>query len=113
MRPNVIENFLPPMSRRTELAMVILLLGLAAMVLVPDRDPIPTPSEQLHAAAIHGDADAAELALHQGAAIDTRDNIGMTPLIEAARAGHLEICKRLVRNGANVNAVAPVYGTAV
>jgi ankyrin repeat protein len=113
MRANFIEYLLPPMSRQTKSAMAILALGLAAMALVPYSDPIPTSAEQLHAAAIHGDMELAERALHQGAAADTRDNVGMTPLIEAARAGHLEICKRLLRNGANINAITPVYGTAL
>ena len=67
----VIEFIFPPMSRRTQLALIMLGFGLPAMVLVPDCEPILTPAESLHAAAIHGDAGAAELALHQGAAVDT------------------------------------------
>lgn len=42
--------------------------------------------------------------LKQGIAVDSRNGSDLTPLMIAARAGHLDVVKLLVANGADVNA---------
>lgn len=50
----------------------------------------------LHAAALHGHGDSADLLVAAGADTDARDSHGVTPLMEAARAGANRVLARLV-----------------
>lgn len=43
--------------------------------------------------------------LRKGTSADIEDSAGYTALHYAARGGHVEVCKTLLKNGANVNAV--------
>lgn len=59
---------------------------------------------QLQQAAREGKTDKVKELLLKGAAVNKRDDHGLTPLMYAAWSGHGEIVKVLVGNGANVNA---------
>jgi ankyrin repeat protein len=61
----------------------------------------PTASAALLAAATTGDADAAAIALRQGADLETRDGNGRTPLILAATHDRLDVARLLVALGAD------------
>lgn len=61
-------------------------------------------------AAQHGEIDRIERLLRKGVPVDARDNSGYTALHYAARNGHLPVCKLLVRNRADVNAVTKAGG---
>lgn len=54
-------------------------------------------------AAQYGELEKVGKLLHRG--VDVRDRSGYTALHYAARNGHVEVCKLLLRNGADVNAV--------
>jgi len=63
-----------------------------------------TPTEQLHAAARSGDVAEVTRLLDSGVNVDARDDLGSTPLLEAAWEGHGEVVRVLLAHGANVNA---------
>lgn len=50
----------------------------------------------LHAAALHGHGDSADALIAAGAQVNARDSHGVTPLMEAARAGANRVLARLV-----------------
>ncbi|KAF2903563.1 hypothetical protein ILUMI_02636 [Ignelater luminosus] len=50
-----------------------------------------------------GDTKKVEKLLSQGTNVDQRDSAGYTALHYAARNGHLDVCKVLLRNGADIN----------
>src|SRR5690606_21603012 len=50
----------------------------------------------LHAAALHGHGDCADVLVAAGAQVNARDSHGVTPLMEAARAGANRVLSRLV-----------------
>jgi uncharacterized protein len=58
-------------------------------------------SAALSAAATSGDADAAAIALRQGADLETRDGNGRTPLILAVTHDRIEVARLLVALGAD------------
>ncbi|KAJ8664786.1 hypothetical protein QAD02_006448 [Eretmocerus hayati] len=58
---------------------------------------------QLHVACIKGNVSQVERLLEDKHPTWVRDNCGWTPLHEAANHGHVEICRLLLRAGANVN----------
>src|SRR5690242_15430998 len=58
---------------------------------------------QLLAAARAGDADSVERLLHAGASVKTRNRLGSTPLLEAAREGHPAVVHVLLAADADVN----------
>ena len=55
----------------------------------------------LHLAAGRGDLAVVELLLVAGAAVNRWSHDGITPLMEAAFGGHLEVAKTLLASGAN------------
>ena len=55
-------------------------------------------------AAQNGDVADVRRHLRWDATADQRDAVGMTPLMRAAGAGHLDVARLLVKNGADVNA---------
>jgi len=55
-------------------------------------------------AAASGEADAAAVALRNGARIEARDAAGRTPLLLAAAGGHVEVARLLVNLGADPDA---------
>lgn len=60
-------------------------------------------------AAQYGDLDRVKKLLSCcGSDADKRDTAGYTALHYAARNGHLNVCKFLIENGANINAVTRV-----
>lgn len=67
----------------------------------------------LHAAAIRGNARAAEALLEAGADVNLRDSGGRTPLHVAATWGHADLMRRLLRSGADANATAEGRQTAL
>lgn len=50
-----------------------------------------------------GDVKKVEKLLSQGTNVDQRDSAGYTALHYAARNGHLDVCKVLLRNDADIN----------
>jgi GA-binding protein transcription factor beta len=52
-------------------------------------------------AAAHNNLELVKLILAKGVKIDARDSVKMTPLHWAAEAGHLDMVKFLVANGAD------------
>jgi ankyrin repeat protein len=60
--------------------------------------------EQLHAAAGDGDLESVKRLLHQGADPNAFDDLGWTPLIHAAKRGHLDVVTCLLAAGAAVDA---------
>jgi ankyrin repeat protein len=72
----------------------------------------------LNAAVLKGDLAAVRASLKAREDIEQRYPAsgtfqdGHTPLLIAARDGHTEIVSELIRHGANVNAVEPVFGAA-
>ena len=61
----------------------------------------PTASAALLAAATNGSADAATIALRQGASLETKDGDGRTPLILASTHDRVEVARLLVALGAD------------
>ena len=64
--------------------------------------PKPDPADLL-VAVREDDVDAVKRLLQQGADINATDDTGNTPLINAARYGHLAIVRVLLDNGAKVD----------
>ena len=60
--------------------------------------------------AVGNDLAAVEWLGRKGAAVDTVDICGATPLMHAASLGYLEMCRYLVDHGANPRHVAPRRG---
>lgn len=81
-------------------------------------DELLTEQQQLMAAVATGDLDAVRTAVRFGAEIDGRSpvltgfNDAHTPLLVAARDGHLEIVAELLAAGADVNATEPTFGAS-
>lgn len=65
----------------------------------------------LFSAAASGRADEVERLLKGGAAADEKNAAGLTPLMTAARAGHLEVMRLLIAAGANINLFNDEYET--
>ncbi len=63
-------------------------------------------SGPLHSAAKSGQAAAIEKLLRDGAAIDTKDAEGQTPLLIAVAGNHTDAARVLIEAGANINTVA-------
>lgn len=59
-------------------------------------------------AAQYGELEKVEKFIHRG--MDVRDKSGYTALHYAARNGHVEVCKLLLKNGADVNATTKSGG---
>lgn len=57
----------------------------------------------IHNAAREGCPDVLDMLIKRGAKFDEQDEIGDTPLLLAAKNGHVEIVQELIRKGANVN----------
>lgn len=90
-------------------------VALAALIFAFGQDstriaPTPAPKlpesagEALHAAVRAGNLDEVERLVAEGAPVDARDDLGSTPLLDAAWAGKPEIADFLIRHGADVNA---------
>jgi ankyrin repeat protein len=60
--------------------------------------------EQLHFASGDGDLQAVKRLLQQGADPNAFDDLGWTPLIHAAKRGHLDVVRCLLAAGAKVDA---------
>jgi uncharacterized protein len=60
--------------------------------------------EQLHFAAADGDLEMVKRLLQEGAAPNAFDDLGWTPLIHAAKRGHLDVVRCLLAAGAQVDA---------
>lgn len=56
-------------------------------------------------AAQYGDVDRVVKLISRGFEVDSRDAGGYTALHYAARNGHLEVCRFLLSNGADINAI--------
>lgn len=63
--------------------------------------------EQLCLAARGGDADKLRALIASGADVSFFDADGLTPLMHAAKHGHVEIVKSLLETGAPWNALSP------
>lgn len=67
---------------------------------------------QLHAAAAAGDVPRVKslLAVDGDSAVHKRDSDGRTPLLLAARKGHVDVVKRLLKAGAGIKAADTTWG---
>uniref|UniRef100_A0A1X7TKB5 Uncharacterized protein n=1 Tax=Amphimedon queenslandica TaxID=400682 RepID=A0A1X7TKB5_AMPQE len=63
----------------------------------------------LHIAAASNMSDAVQWLLSQGAAVDSRDDFGATPLIWAAVSGDILVVTMLLEKGADVTATTNAY----
>jgi len=77
------------------------------------RDNKPLTYESIHEAVQKGDLQDVKRHLNRGAALNSRDENGCTPLHIAAFYGQKEIAEFLISKGADINAVAPWIGTAL
>lgn len=72
----------------------------------------------LHLAAWNNDVEVLELLLSVGAKHDLRDKAGLTPLIGAAKNGHVDAIRSLTKGGANIslrdsnNGMTPLHWAA-
>lgn len=72
----------------------------------------PGPQQVLHKAACRGQTDVVAEVLAAGSCvIDARDDMGRTPLLQAAHAGHAAVVGQLLRAGAAVDAADSVGRT--
>ena len=78
-----------------------LLTTIAAVLMVGCK------STSIHKAAYDGNIEAVKQAIDDGADLNAKDNVNITPLHWAANGGHKEIVELLITNGANVNARTP------
>jgi len=58
-----------------------------------------------------GNLAAIDEALRDGVHVDSRDVTGITPLMAAARAGHIDVMRKLLVSGASIDVCVPVFGT--
>ncbi|KAH7482314.1 Ankyrin repeat domain-containing protein 50 [Phytophthora ramorum] len=59
--------------------------------------------ETIREAAMRGNLDRIEKLLDLGFSVDAESAMGLTPLLAACQSGHLEVVRRLLSSGANVN----------
>ncbi len=89
----------------------VLVLLVAGGIWMEHRTPAGMP---LLAAAFNGDIASVKMLLKSGENIDERDpKYGSTPLIYAAQAGHTDVVKLLLDNGADINAKTKLGQTAL
>jgi cytohesin len=91
-----------------------ILITIAAVVLVGCGESQPTakaPDISIHEAAEEGNVEAVKQAIADGADVNSKGDIGRTPLHWAAYEGHKEIAELLISEGADVNAKADGGGT--
>jgi len=96
-----------PHHRRFPLA-----LAFAAMLLAVSLAWADDPGEALREAARVGDMAKVEALLKAGAPVDAPARYGQSPLYFAAEKGHLEVARRLVEKGANVNVRDGFFGAS-
>ncbi|ODQ53028.1 ankyrin [Saitoella complicata NRRL Y-17804] len=72
-----------------------------------------TSSRSLHYAAKSGPPTHLHALLQKGKRVDERDTSGYTPLLHAARSGHIDVISVLVEAGADVNAHTPEMRSTV
>jgi ankyrin repeat protein len=90
----------------TALAVLVLAAYQDSTSFTPQLAPKTAGSlgESLHAAVRAGDLPEVKRLLAAGAAVDARDDLGSTPLLDAAWLGYTEIGDFLIRHGADINA---------
>src|SRR5258706_505253 len=72
-----------------------------------------SPNAQLLAAARQGDLAAVTRLLDAGAAVNSRNRIGDTPLLIALKNGYKDVARLAVARGADVNLANPPKGNPV
>ena len=73
----------------------------------------PKQARSIHEAAASGDKDAVERFLAEGASVNARGEMGLTPLHIAAWHGHSEVVELLLERGADLEAVDKTGMTAL
>lgn len=108
MRPDSTSSQLSRRYRRFcgHLAFSILLLALV----FPTHGEPATP-EVLWAAASHGDLELVRAALDDGVPVDAEQRHGVTALLMAAGAGHLDVVDELLDRGAKIDQRETFFGT--
>jgi ankyrin repeat protein len=90
------------MKTSQSISVLVILAGLAVGCTAPkDEDTA------LHQAATSGNATEVKRALSRGAKVDSANDDGWTPLLEASGSGYTDVVTVLLENKANVNYVAP------
>ncbi len=92
---------------KNRLAFTILLISLLLIAACGQRGAAPrnAQTEALFRATIEGNIDMVKsLVSSPGADVNATNERGSTPLLEAARYGHDDICRVLIAAGANIKA---------
>src|SRR6187551_3106644 len=92
---------------KNRLAFTILLISLLLIAACGQRGAAPrnAQTEALFRATIEGNSDMVKsLVSSPGADVNATNERGSTPLLEAARYGHDDICRVLIAAGANIKA---------
>jgi ankyrin repeat protein len=100
----------------TAIRFTAFMLLLGGLVFIAWTSSQSMSADEFCQAARKGDLAALERGVDQGIPINCRDGYGLTPLMEAARAGGpeaLAAARFLIEHGADVEARAPIYGTAL
>lgn len=84
-----------------------------ALAMCPRTQLARCSAAALHHAALRGDVETVEALLEKGAMVDLKDGWGHTPLLLAAKEGRVEVVRRLVSEGADVEAMGMVWGPAM
>ena len=106
-RPSKTEGLTPvEMARQRGLPRLEAVLRRAMGTAPPDD-----PDRSLLASAASGDADGVALALRAGGTVETRDDLGRTPLLLAATGDHVDVARLLVALRADPNALDDQHDT--
>jgi CubicO group peptidase (beta-lactamase class C family) len=90
------------------------LLAVALLAPLPVRgQDTPTPSINLHVAALQGNLAAVRQHIEAGSDLNEKDAWGSTPLIVAATFGNTEVAKALIEAGVDLNITNNDGGTAL
>lgn len=86
-------------------AVIAALLVLTLLVPPPvcGQEEKPTPTINIHLAALQGNLEAIRQHIESGSDLDARDAYGSTPLIIAAAFGKTDVAKALIEGGADLN----------
>ena len=87
----------------------LLSLGLDANVA---RAQTQKPKKDLNQASVDGELDRVKELVSGGADVNTKNRMGMTPLVVAAMNNRTAVCEFLVENGADLNATDAQSRTA-
>lgn len=92
---------------------LVFLLSAGATGCKRDSKSKPRQAQSIHEAAASGDKDVVERFLAEGASVNARGEMGLTPLHIAAWHGHSEVVELLLERGADLEAIDKTGMTAL